>query len=85
VSEQTLRYHLEFGIDEYENVGNKQYEYVVERFRALEAAAKEVIEERYDSDGEYLSQAISNLEAVLTANDAGAEMIRDANRLKEPR
>jgi len=36
-----------------------------DRIRALEAAARQVIDERYDSDGEYLSAAITRLERLL--------------------
>lgn len=38
MSEQTLRYHLKFGVDEYEHVSPAQLQYCVNRIRELEAA-----------------------------------------------
>jgi hypothetical protein len=43
------------------------------RIAQLEAAVREVLVERYDSDGEYLSQAMNDLEKVLNTSETDVQ------------
>lgn len=75
MSEQTLRYHLKFGVDKYEQASNAQLQFCVDRIAHLEQmlrnAREKLVLYRQAHSGEYIggvefTTLINSIDAALT-------------------